>query len=298
VPNPSFEEYDACPNGMSQLDSVKSWTTIRNTPDYFNVCAVNTFILGYCGIPESDFGYQFPPSKDCSGYAGLFTYSPQTPNGREYFGVKLNQPLIIGKKYFVSFKVSLALAEAGASNNIGVLFKTYQQVQGFWDSNRNFSHVRSPTIIIDTANWTTIFGSFISDSIYKYIEVGNFYDDSLTQVSNVNANPYYFIDDVCVSTDSAFCHNYIYLCGTNSIDEKKSSEDFKVYPNPVKDFLHITSVVPFSEIMIYDLQGRCLYRTIREDNIFNLDVSSFAKGTYFLKTNTQNTVSVVKILIQ
>lgn len=292
MPNPSFEQHSSCPDGAGELDKAEQWLTIRNTPDYFNVCATNTF-LGYCGVPDNDFGFQYPPSENCTSFAGLFTYAPLSPNGREYLGISLIHPLVIGQTYYISLKASLASIESGASNNLGILFRTYQQLQGPFDPNNNFSHLKSALLITDTANWTTIFGSFVADSSYAYIEIGNFYDDSLTQLTSFDANPYYFIDDVCISTDSIYSASYRFDCTPQDV-ERNNREKCLVYPNPVSDVLHIQSSLPISEVNIYNPLGQCMFHGY---NLSSISVKEFPLGYYFLELKTLDNYFYRKILV-
>lgn len=67
ITDPSFEDYYGCPNSNGQLDSLKHWFTVTETPDYFNVCAAGTI----AGVPLNQAGNQYP--KTGNGYIGLYT---------------------------------------------------------------------------------------------------------------------------------------------------------------------------------------------------------------------------------
>ena len=76
-------------------------------------------------------------------------------------------------------------------------------------------------------NWTTISGSFISDSAYQYVSIGNFFDDANTTLIQMqdtvfDRSAYYYIDDAYVSSDS--------LAG--GIAEQDVQGNIKTYPNP------------------------------------------------------------------
>src|SRR5262249_45922638 len=110
-----------------------------------------------------------------------------------------------------------------AINNLGVLFSTRPYCVVYDDTFlnicvlnddaplTNFAHVYSTQIIDDTVKWKTIEGSFIADSAYEYIIVGNVYDFAHTSYRafriDPNHFPYYYVDDVCVSEDSFTCVN-------------------------------------------------------------------------------------------
>ena len=217
VPNPSFEEYNNCPTG-SQTNLLVDWDLNYNSSDFFHQCSPFNF-----GVPQNVMGDQCASTGN--GYAGLHFYAllPSIPNSldvREYIGGELIAPLIPGIKYYVSFKTSLANSSNCANNNIGIKLTTLNLV----DSNsytfygivpppfiNNFSHINYPNIIANSVEWTTIRGSFIADSSYVNFLIGDFFTTSMTDSiilqGNQGCQSYYYLDDVCISTDSLFCEN-------------------------------------------------------------------------------------------
>lgn len=124
VPNPSFEDTTSCPDNLSQIDRAFGWQSYRITPDYFNACSLPG---GYSGVPLNQFDYQYPRSGNA--YAGLFCLYLPTLNAREYIGIELSQPLIIGREYFASFFVNRASDTSLqhkniATNKIGLRMST------------------------------------------------------------------------------------------------------------------------------------------------------------------------------
>lgn len=180
VPNPSFEIFDTCPDNLGQISRANGWFSSKPSPDYFNSCA-NSSDWSY--VPSNYWGYQIPASG--LGYAG-FTAKVGQFNIREYLSIQLNNSLQIGAKYFVSMKVCLAFnPNFGSSdycgiNKLGALFSTniYSDIENAPIC--NCPQFYSSSIISDTLNWTMIKGSFVADSIYKFINIGNFFTDSMT----------------------------------------------------------------------------------------------------------------------
>lgn len=114
VPNPSFELYDTCPSATSPISFATGWESYTDSPDYFNSCS--SIGTGY-NVPSTGFGYQM--AYDGNAYGGIALYGVNTTPVREYFGIQLLSPLVIGQKYFISFEASLADAlglMAGAIN--------------------------------------------------------------------------------------------------------------------------------------------------------------------------------------
>lgn len=104
VPNGSFEEYDTCPDNLSQISYAKYWFSPNlSTPDYFNSCSISNA----SSVPTNDLGFQI--AEVGNGYAGIVIYETQTISGyQEYIEVKLNIPLDYMKKYNLSFYFSVA----------------------------------------------------------------------------------------------------------------------------------------------------------------------------------------------
>lgn len=289
VSNPSFEDYVDCPFGAGQIQQIIGWHSFRESPDYFNSCAS---MASYFSVPSNGFGYQQAASGNA--YVGIICYNNSILS-REIIANSLSTPLSIGQKYFISFKTSKAndTITAGYSiNNLGAKFSTIQQTNASID---NAPMVYTSSVISDTVNWTTISGSFIADSAYKYLMIGNFFDDANTTIVNNGTGSwaYYLIDDVCLSTDSLLCADF-----TVSVEENSINNQFAFYPNPASDFFSIqrSSNVPY-HLTVFNSIGQQLYS---EQNItsndLQLNVGSYNTGLIFIKITSQNNQFIYKLL--
>jgi len=211
VPNPSFEDTIMCPSDFSQIQFSTGWTTYSESPDYFNSCDPSNSNFG---VPNNYAGYQMP--YDGNAYAGAIVYrNGGISDVREVIGRELATPLTIGVEYFISFKVNLSLDDTYdyyyAIGGLGVLFSTVNYTPSVTVAPiNNLPHVYFPGIISDTSDWTTIEGSFVADSTYNYIMLGNFFDDQNTDSLLLGSTPfgsyaYYYFDDICVSTAIETC---------------------------------------------------------------------------------------------
>lgn len=218
----------------------------------------------------------------------------------------MTNSLTIGQKYYVSFKVVAVpnTPNIGSSmfiDKLGALFSTvaYTNI----DSTtippiENFAHVFTDSIITDTTNWTTIFGSFVADSAYAYISIGNFFEnnntDTIHHIYSSDHNSYYLFDDICVSTDSSFAANYLYT----GIEEEPLNDNFNIYPNPVTDYFHInqTFTAPY-DLTIYNTLGQQLYQ---ENNITTnnktVNTTAFTKGLLLINIKSGNQSINYKLL--
>jgi hypothetical protein len=118
----------------------------------------------------------------------------------------------------------------------------------------NIAHINGSIIIGDTLNWVKIKGSFVADSAYKFIILGNFFDASNTNVFDTGVGlgngAYYYIDEVCVTTDSLYNEGYVTALNKNT----ELENSIKAYPNPFIDKLIINGEVN-SEIKVFTSLG-------------------------------------------
>lgn len=274
VSNPSFEDYISCPSDVIQIYKAIGWSSYGFTPDYFNACSNPATV----GTPQNLWGYQ--AALDGTAYAGLSLFEQYfLDHSREYMGTKLIHSLTPGVKYFVSAYVSRGDYEMvnGASNNFGFRFSnvTYEKTNPA--PTNNISHYHDTTIILDSKNWTRISGSFIADTAYQYLILGNFYDDQHTKTVNMDHNyAYVYVDFVCVSTDSL---EGVWSNG-DSGDGFLSTD---VYPSPFQDelYVRVNNTDP-SEITLYDAAVKeVLKETFIQKAV--LKMTMFAQGVYIYK---------------
>ncbi|MCF8239395.1 MAG: gliding motility-associated C-terminal domain-containing protein [Saprospiraceae bacterium] len=111
IPNPSFENFNCCPNGPSQMDCTKGWIQATSgTSDYFHTC-------GFLFVPMVEAGLvPFPDGDGCSG-------TIYSDGWKEYIAACLTAPLLAGKKYDLRLQIaSTPIAADGSSCNNGVIY--------------------------------------------------------------------------------------------------------------------------------------------------------------------------------
>ena len=102
IPNPSFEDYSNCPNGISQFDRVNSWVpgTTNGSSDYWNTCGYSSM---WGGPPPSLLSLN--PLPDGNGYVGIYSSGAGTTHDKEYISTCLNGPMYAGTPYELSFNI-------------------------------------------------------------------------------------------------------------------------------------------------------------------------------------------------
>ena len=285
VPNPSFEIYSICPSNGEQIYYCSDWsgagdsTNGLSTPDYFNTCSLNPNITP----PQVSWGYQYPHSGNA--FSNIIVFRENFLR-REYVQARLSDSLLIGQVYYISFYASLAGASGYliASNKVGALFTNYKFEYPDYAVPNNFAHVYTNHIITDTLNWYHFTGTFIADSNYKYITIGNFYDDLNTDTIDlgglVSQHSSYFIDDVCVSMDSILCFG---LTSFDIVDETV----FSVYPNPAESYIRINGrCKKVFNILVYNMIGDKIYEELFcYDKLINC--AHWPNGLYYISINNK-----------
>lgn len=76
-------------------------------------------------------------------------------------------------------------------------------------------------------------------------------------------------------------------------DNEKNS--VKIYPNPVKDILHIKNDNEISEFEIYSMEGKKLM-TGNDINNSKLDVTILQKGNYLIKLKSKGKEQTTKFI--
>ncbi|MGZ3882891.1 MAG: T9SS type A sorting domain-containing protein [Bacteroidia bacterium] len=311
VANGSFETYTNCASMYNTgspdvISYAVGWFSSNYNPDYYNACSSQTTGVS---IPKNNTGFQYP--YDGQAYCGFALYG-NNGSGRESLSSQLSTPLTIGQRYYVSLRVNLIDAATYAAwgiDKIGVLFSTQKYDLSNPTPIKNYAQVYTTTIIADSVNWTLIKGSFIADSLYKYINVSNFFDLTHTDTSHLNPNAnyslvtsggamsYYLVDDIRVSTDSLFGLGYVGIKEIADIESK-----IKLYPNPTHDELSfILDNDPAPEAIewrIVNALGVELKNGKMESNTQTLDLSELLPGIYFLQIRDREHLITTKKIIK
>ncbi len=296
VTNPSFEQMDSCPTTVSQVHFASGWSSYKQSADYFNFCNFPSYLVG---IPFNISGYQNPHTGNA--YMGIQTFF--TPGTREIFGSQLVSPLIIGQEYFISMYICCGydtslqgVGIACASNKLGVKFSTVS-----FDINNpvpidNFAHIYSDSLLTDTVDWIQIEGSFVADSAYNYIMIGNFFDDLLTdtlQFINGYSRCYYLIDDICVSNTNE-CILF------SDFPDLESRAKLNWYLDPFNNnFVIDMGETILSSIDFYNIFGQRIldFDINKEAKLVQCALGNLRSGIYFAKVVSKKNEYIIKFII-
>lgn len=256
VRNPSFEDTISCPTVWGNIAPfLKYWhNPTASSPDYYNVCA--TYFSG-CSIPFA-LGYQYP--RTGNGYCGLSPFETPNPNAREYIQGELIDTLHAGKRYCVSFYVSLANSARYSIANMEAYFSEDLISIGTLNNLPFTPQISNPPSIqlTDTLNWMKISGEFMAIGNERYITIGNYNEDSTTDTSLFNPSflgttnqSYYYIEDV-----SVVCCD----CEQDNSDIFVANA-FSPNRDGINDILHVKGTIEDLDFRIFNRWGEQVFYT-------------------------------------
>lgn len=274
IPDGTFENNYDCPMDVISLPLLEWISPTAGTPNYFHECGTTT-----TGAPVNFSGFEHPYSD--SAYCGIIIKNsgnnPNTVNFREYIQTQLKAPLIPGSLYHLSFYVSLGELSQLGSDAIGALFSTYPISR-----NDHFAFTQIPQVInppgnfiTDQDGWTLITESFIADSAYTHITIGNFLDDFNTPTipadEGLIAQSYFYIDNVSLT----------FITDLQAAEYQSAIE---IFPNPVLDVLYVTTVEEgFTVLQLFDITGRKVFQTNLKDKFNTVYINQIPPGVYCFK---------------
>ncbi len=204
VPNGSFEILNACPDGLNDMEQLTGWIApSQGTPDAFHNCfeEEDNDDSNNVGVPENTFGQQLPFRGNA--YAGIYG-AKESDNYREYISAKLQQAMIPGRNYCVSFQVSPGDYTALRIDKIGAHFSVdaiNSLTQNTLTEQPQIEYVGD--VIDNETGWVEIQGTFEATEAFEWITIGNFKPISQTTIEDqednqtvYNAIAYLYVDAV------------------------------------------------------------------------------------------------------
>lgn len=92
-----------------------------------------------------------------------------------------------------------------------------------------------------------------------------------------------------------FTENYFYSKKANSSVDENSQEKIQIYPNPAKNYIHIKGLTGIAKVQIFNQNGQLIFiNNITENQ--SIPVSSFSKGIYFIRIETDSCKSMFKFI--
>lgn len=203
VQNPGFEQYVKIPKRLSQTfvqfnESSKYWTSpTGGSPDLYH-----NSVPMYKGWQDKGFGLQ--KARTGKVMAGITLYGEvgKKTHTREYLHVKLKTKLFPNERYYAEVW-TMRFAGGLKCGNLGLYVSESHLATQEHLILKPEPLVNQPNIINnDSLKWVKISGYFTVIDTVEYLTIGNFFEDSLTQISPDRQHrlpfAYYYIDDVLI----------------------------------------------------------------------------------------------------
>ncbi|MFT4663680.1 MAG: hypothetical protein ACI8YQ_000181 [Polaribacter sp.] len=144
--------------------------------------------------------------------------------------------------------------------------------------------------------------TFIAEDNFKYISIGNFKDDADSEIQQfddyiVAGAVYYYIDEVCLVKQGDNCS-----ISTFTNVQFSRQQYIEIYPNPSSNGIFNIDIIGNDEgniiLDMHDAKGVNVYNTTLQENVGQhvIDISSLARGLYYLTISTQDDRQVRKII--
>lgn len=291
LPNAGFEEADSCSDQLPPFVGIHDWYSVNGSPDHLRSCLPYG---DFRGLPMNFFTYQEP--YEGASCAGMYTYLENgSTEYREWIMAPLLEPMVVGQTYYCSFRANAAFGGNHtypqhwlANDKVGMRFTTAAtppwSVGDPYPVPPNHAHILYPQILADTVGWTLVSGSFVADSAYQYVMIGQFFSNALTDTLQFSPEgiPWYWlpraytlVDAVCVSASPEGCDL------GQGVGEEQATGPL-LFPNPARDHLVVAQRAG-AEAQVIDAVGRMLWHGGITSDRWVLDVSAWARGTYVLR---------------
>lgn len=291
VPNPSFEDYYNCPQSFGQWQEIEHWfSPYTQSADYFNACSTDP----RPDVPYNNFGYQF--AADGQAYVGMATFIYNISSYRELLAVPLTQPLQPGAPVHLCFKVAVGGFGNSQANSAdytckGMGMRFFNQLPGDWQTYLypNDAAIYLDTVPTDTSIWYIVSGTYIPDSAYSYLVIGNFFEDSLSSITWLDTTgfgawggAYAFIDDVVVSYNPNECSGDV---GIGAPEHDHAQLNAQLVGSDL--IVVLPGSTPSSTfISLYDCSGQLVLRQPVDDSTINIPTGGLPTSMYIISVTS------------
>ncbi len=97
--------------------------------------------------------------------------------------------------------------------------------------------------------------------------------------------------EASLSGDSIYCEaasvSKKYIVITTSTEDIRNNKEMKIFPNPANNVLFVDGAdIHIKRLIIEDITGKTIYQSNeKRQGLFQIDISSFAKGTFIIRIN-------------
>ena len=186
----------------------------------------------------------------------------------------------------------------GSSTNLcaGIYNVTITDANGCLASNSAIIYEPNPLVINIWINVNTIEATS-GFATYQWFDAnGNPISGATSEIFSPSSMGEYYV----VVTDG-ICEESSYVIYYNVSSVNNIANDFKIYPNPTQGIITIENNISFESISILNTIGNQLLLVEKNNNdkgLTELDLSTFAKGIYFIQIEQNNQIMNYRIVLQ
>ncbi|MDE6112118.1 MAG: T9SS type A sorting domain-containing protein, partial [Bacteroidales bacterium] len=85
---------------------------------------------------------------------------------------------------------------------------------------------------------------------------------------------------------------------SNEKNKDAYAQTISVYPLPATDNVTVVALDPIQKVEIYNMAGALVKVVNMNENVLDIDVTSFVPGTYIAKVTTKNGVASKKLVVK
>ncbi|MFT5780292.1 MAG: carboxypeptidase T [Crocinitomicaceae bacterium] len=179
-----------------------------------------------------------------------------------------------------------------------------------WEIENNWDYTQFEVSIDNGANWIPQCGNYTNsgstnsgqptgeplydgtqnDWVLETIDLSDYLGESILvrfqfrSDNGARADGFYF-DDLKINI----------LSETLGIQDTETSS-FNIYPNPVQNYLNITTALNAYNIEVYTVQGQLISSSLANNGSKTIDYSSYASGMYLMKLTSESAIQTFKIV--
>ncbi len=130
-----------------------------------------------------------------------------------------------------------------------------------------------------------------TDTVKMYIDGSLIYDGAFYSGGNLGGIDFYAID----ANNEYYVDDVYYADGIAGVSDF-SADSFRVYPNPVKDVLNISTKTAVDNIAVYDVLGKLVLSAQPDVISPKINMSGLSSGAYMVIVTIGNASKTVKII--
>lgn len=133
----------------------------------------------------------------------------------------------------------------------------------------------------------------LSDGMGNVIDFVEYFDSAPWPDADGNGN---YLQLISFDLDNNLASSWIATDGSLNVLDNDSELEFAIYPNPVRDIIHVNSEKFMNKISIHDLAGKQILEHFVPAKNANIDLSRLSPGVYILKVSGEFGTKTKKII--